>query len=396
MKNVISSPFVKRRENLELKNLGFKELNIGDNVLSAIYTMGYEEPSPIQKETIPLILSGRDVIGQARSGSGKTAAFGIPLVEMTDLEDHNVQALILTPTRELAEQVAREIASIGRKRRVRVYAIYGGVPIGPQLEKLRRGIHILVGTPGRLLDHLRRRTLNLRNVRVVVLDEADRMLDMGFIDDISTILFHGKNRKQTLLFSATMPYEVIELSRKYMKNPIAVKISRDELIVEHIDQYYVETSRRNKLEVLMRILDEHHGQKIMVFCATKRKTTHVAWKLRKARYSTLCLNGDMTQSQRNWSMAAFREPGSKILVATDVASRGIDVPTTDLVINFDIPRNLKDYVHRIGRAGRFDRKGKSITLITQEDYSFLRRILRSNKMEKYSFSGKRKFDKRRF
>lgn len=371
--------------------MGFKELNIGDNVLSAIYTMGYEEPSPIQKETIPLILSGRDVIGQARSGSGKTAAFSIPLVEMTDLADRNVQVLILTPTRELAEQVAREIANIGRKRKVRVYTIYGGVPIGPQVDKLRRGIHILVGTPGRLLDHLRRKTLNLRNVRVVVLDEADRMLDMGFIDDISTILFHGKNRKQTLLFSATMPYEVIELSRKYMKNPITVKISRDELIVEHIDQYYVETSRKNKLEVLMRILDEHNGKKIIVFCATKRKTTHVAWKLRKSRYSTLCLNGDMTQGQRNWSMAAFREPGSKILVATDVASRGIDVPTTDLVINFDIPRNLKDYVHRIGRAGRFDRRGKAITLITQEDHSFLKRILRSNKMEKYYFSGKRRF-----
>jgi len=387
---VTSSPFVKR-EKVELKNLSFEELNIKDSVLSAIYTMGYEKPSPIQKETIPLILSGRDVVGQARSGSGKTAAFGIPLVEMTNIADRSVQALILTPTRELAEQVAREISNIGRKRSVRVCAIYGGMPIEPQIGKLRGGIHIVVGTPGRILDHLRRKTLNLRSIRVVVLDEADRMLDMGFIDDISTILFFAKNRKQTLLFSATMPYEVINLSRKYMKKPITVKISRDELIVEHIDQYYVETIPENKLKVLKRILNEHRGEKILVFCATRRKTNHIAWKLKQSGYFVFRLNGDMTQSQRNWSMESFRKPGSKILVATDVASRGIDVPTTDLVVNFDIPRNLKDYVHRIGRAGRFDRRGKAITIITQRDHSFLRRIFRTNKMEKYYFKNKHRF-----
>jgi len=387
---VVSSPFVKR-EKVELKNLSFEELNIKDSVLSAIYTMGYEKPSPIQKKTIPLILSGRDVVGQARSGSGKTAAFGIPLVEMTNIADRSVQALILTPTRELAEQVAREISSIGRKRGVRVCAIYGGMPIEPQIRRLRRGVHIVVGTPGRILDHLRRKTLNLRSIRVVVLDEADRMLDMGFIDDISTILFFAKNRKQTLLFSATMPYEVINLSRKYMKKPITVKISRDELIVKHIDQYYVETIPENKLKILKRILNEHRGEKILVFCATRRKTNHIAWKLKQSGYFVFRLNGDMTQSQRNWSMESFRKPGSKILVATDVASRGIDVPTTDLVINFDIPRNLKDYVHRIGRTGRFDRRGKAITLITREDHVFLRRILRTNKVEKYRFSSKNKF-----
>jgi len=387
---VVSSPFVKR-EKVELKNLSFEELNIKDSVLSAIYIMGYEKPSPIQKETIPLILSGRDVVGQARSGSGKTAAFGIPLVEMTNIADRSVQALILTPTRELAEQVAREISSIGRKRGVRVCAIYGGMPIEPQIRRLRRGVHIVVGTPGRILDHLRRKTLNLRSIRVVVLDEADRMLDMGFIDDISTILFFAKNRKQTLLFSATMPYEVINLSRKYMKKPITVKISRDELIVKHIDQYYVETIPENKLKILKRILNEHRGEKILVFCATRRKTNHIAWKLKQSGYFVFRLNGDMTQSQRNWSMESFRKPGSKILVATDVASRGIDVPTTDLVVNFDIPRNLKDYVHRIGRTGRFDRRGKAITMITREDHVFLRRILRTNKVEKYRFSSKNKF-----
>ncbi len=381
---VVSSPFVKR-EKVGLKNLSFEELNIKDSVLSAIYTMGYEKPSPIQKETIPLILSGRDVVGQARSGSGKTAAFGIPLVEMTNIADRSVQALILTPTRELAEQVAREISNIGRKRGVRVCAIYGGMPIEPQIRRLQGGVHVVVGTPGRILDHLRRKTLNLRSIRVVVLDEADRMLDMGFIDDISTILFFAKNRKQTLLFSATMPYEVINLSRKYMKNPITVKISQDELIVKHIDQYYVETVPENKLKVLKRILNEHREEKILVFCATRRKTNHIAWKLKQSGYFVFRLNGDMTQSQRNWSLESFRKPGSKILVATDVASRGIDVPTTDLVVNFDIPRNLKDYVHRIGRTGRFDRRGKAITIITQRDHSFLRKILRTNKMEKYYF-----------
>jgi len=371
--------------------LSFEELNVGDSVLSAIYSMGYEKPSPIQRQTIPLILSGRDVIGQARSGSGKTAAFGIPLVEMANIADRNVQALILTPTRELAEQVAREIINIGRKRGVKVCAIYGGMPIEPQIRRLRGGVHIVVGTPGRILDHLRRKTLNLRSIRVVVLDEADRMLDMGFIDDISTILFFAKNRKQTLLFSATMPYEVINLSRKYMRNPITVKISQDELIVEHIDQYYVETVPENKLKVLKKILNEHHGEKILVFCATRRKTNHIAWKLKQSGYFVFRLNGDMTQSQRNWSMESFRKPGSKILVATDVASRGIDVPTTDLVINFDIPRNLKDYVHRIGRTGRFDRRGKAITIITRRDHPFLRRILRTNKMEKYYFKKSIKF-----
>jgi len=376
---------------LELKNLSFKELNVGDHVLSAIYAMGYEKPSPIQKETIPLILSGRDVIGQARSGSGKTAAFGIPLVEMTDIADRNVQALVLTPTRELAEQVAREIASIGRKRGVRICAIYGGMPIGPQIRRLQGGVHVVVGTPGRMLDHLRRKTLNVRSVRVVVLDEADRMLDMGFIEDISTILFFAKSRKQTLLFSATMPFEVINLSRKYMRNPITVKISQDELVVEHIDQYYIETFPENKLKVLKKILNKHPKEKILVFCATRRKTNHIAWKLKQSGYFVLRLNGDMTQGQRNWSMESFRKPGSKILVATDVASRGIDVPTTDLVINFDIPRNLKDYVHRIGRAGRFNRRGKSITIITRRDHPFLRRILRTNKMEKYYFSSKHGF-----
>lgn len=368
-----------------LKNLSFEELNIKDSVLSAIYTMGYEKPSPIQKKTIPLILSGRDVVGQARSGSGKTAAFGIPLVEMTNMANHNVQALILTPTRELAEQVAREISSIGRKRDVKVCAIYGGMSIEPQIRRLRRGVHIVVGTPGRILDHLRRKTLNLRSIRVVVLDEADKMLDMGFINDISTILLFAKNRKQTLLFSATMPYEVINLSGKYMKNPVTVKISQDELFVEHIDQYYVETIPENKLKVLKQILNEHRGEKILVFCATRRKTNRIAWKLKQSGYFVFRLNGDMTQAQRNWSMNSFRKPGSKILVATDVASRGIDVPTTDLVINFDIPRNLKDYVHRIGRAGRFNRRGKSITIITRRDHPFLRRILKTNKMEKYYF-----------
>ena len=191
-----------------------------------------------------------------------------------------------------------------------------------------------------------------------------------------------------MLFSATMPFEVINLSRKYMRNPITVKISQDELVVEHIDQYYIETFPENKLKVLKKILNEHRRDKILVFCATRRKTNHIAWKLKQSGYFVFRLNGDMTQSQRNWSMESFRKPGSKILVATDVASRGIDVPTTDLVVNFDIPRNLKDYVHRIGRTGRFDRRGKAITIITQRDHSFLRKILRTNKMEKYYFSSK--------
>ncbi|MHA1859508.1 MAG: DEAD/DEAH box helicase, partial [Candidatus Asgardarchaeia archaeon] len=296
----------------------------------------------------------------------------------------------LTPTRELAEQVAREVASIGRKRGVKICAIYGGMPINIQIRKLQRGIHIIVGTPGRMLDHLRRKTLNLRSVRVVVLDEADRMLDMGFIDDISTILSYAKNREQTLLFSATMPHEVVKLSRKYMRDPITVRISRDELVVEHIDQYYVETTRENKLKTLKRILNEHGGKKILVFCATKRKTNHIARKLKRSNYFVFCLNGDMTQARRNKSMESFRKPGSKILVATDVASRGIDVPTTDLVINFDVPRNLKDYVHRIGRTGRFDRRGKAITIVTRRDHSFLRRIFETNKMRRYSFKSKSK------
>jgi len=344
----------------------FADFDLHRNVQRSINDMGFEEPSPIQAEAIPLILQGNDVLGQAQTGTGKTAAFGIPIVERVTSEP-KVQALVLTPTRELAIQVSGELRKIAKYKRTRTLPIYGGQSIGHQIRTLKQGVQVVIGTPGRILDHLRRRTLQLHDVSMVVLDEADEMLDMGFIDDIKEILSHTPDSRQTMLFSATMPDEIKELTRRYMKNPQTVQINRREVTAPLIDQVYYKVLERNKLESLCRILDSEEVGLGIVFCRTKRGVDELTDALQERGYMADGLHGDLSQAQRDRVMKAFRDSTIELLVATDVAARGIDVGNVTHVINYDIPQDPESYVHRIGRTGRAGRKGIALTLVTPRE-----------------------------
>ena len=356
----------------ELKNFG--EIELSRKLLQALREMGFEEPSPIQAQTIPLTLEGHDVIGQAQTGTGKTAAFGIPTVEKITEKIHRVQALILTPTRELAIQTAEELNKIGRFKRVRTLPVYGGQSIDRQIRALKRGVHIVVGTPGRLLDHLNRGTLELSTVNTLVLDEADEMLDMGFIDDIENILRQIPAGRQTLLFSATMPGPIEKLSHRYMQHPQRITITKENLTVPLIDQFYYET--REKFEGLCRVLDVEETGKLIIFCRTKRAVDDLAASLEARGYSAGGLHGDLSQIQRDRVMKRFREGRIDILIATDVAARGIDIDDITHVINYDIPQDHESYVHRIGRTGRAGRKGVAMTFIEPKEYRQLRLIMK--------------------
>ncbi|MCL6611930.1 MAG: DEAD/DEAH box helicase [Peptococcaceae bacterium] len=335
--------------------------------------MGFEEPTPIQSRAIPLLNGGRDVIGQAQTGTGKTAAFGIPIVEKLNMRE-GVQALVVTPTRELAVQVAEEISRIGRYRRVRTLPVYGGQSIDRQIRALQQGVQVVIGTPGRLLDHLRRKTLRLDRVRMVVLDEADEMLDMGFIEDVEAILKSTPENRQTLLFSATMPKEVQDLARNYLKDPEFVTVSRGSITVPQIDQVYYETKERSKVDTIARLLDTLDISKAIVFCRTKRGVDDLVSKMEARGYPVAGLHGDMSQYQRNQVMRRFRNSQVEVLVATDVAARGLDIENVSHVINFDLPQDVEFYVHRIGRTGRAGKAGKAVTLVTPRDYPQLRLI----------------------
>jgi ATP-dependent RNA helicase DeaD len=352
----------------------FGNLSLSKKVHHAISDMGFEEPSPIQAEAIPLLMEGLDVIGQAQTGTGKTAAFGIPIMEKLNPRFRATQALILTPTRELAIQVAEEITKIGKYKEVRTLAIYGGQSIERQITALRRGVQVVVGTPGRLLDHLRRNTLRLDNLRMVVLDEADEMLDMGFIDDIEAILRATPEERQTLLFSATMPDEIRRLSRRYLKDPKILSVSRDELTVPLIEQVYYEVREHGKLDGLCRVLDTSEVSLAIIFCRTKRGVDELVASLEARGYQAEGLHGDLTQIQRNRVMKKFREGGVEILVATDVAARGLDIENVSHVINYDIPQDPESYVHRIGRTGRAGKTGMAISFIVPREYRQLRLI----------------------
>lgn len=344
----------------------FSDFELHRNVHRAIHDMGFEEPSPIQASAIPLILEGKDLLGQAQTGTGKTAAFGIPLIEkMTN--DNKVQALVLTPTRELAIQVSGELRKISKYKRTRTLPIYGGQSIGHQIRTLKQGVQVVIGTPGRILDHLRRKTLRLDDVSMVVLDEADEMLDMGFIDDIKEIIAHTPDTRQTLLFSATMPNEIKDLSRRYMRNPEMVAINRKEVTAPLIDQVYYKVLERNKMESLCRILDSEDIGLGIVFCRTKRGVDELTDALQERGYMADGLHGDLSQAQRDRVMRAFRDSTIELLVATDVAARGIDVGNVTHVINYDIPQDPESYVHRIGRTGRAGRKGIALTLVTPRE-----------------------------
>ncbi|BDG60502.1 DEAD/DEAH box helicase [Caldinitratiruptor microaerophilus] len=354
----------------------FQDLGISDRVLRALAEMGFEEPSPIQARAIPLLLAGKDLIGQAQTGTGKTATFGVPIVEKIDPRVRATQALVLTPTRELAIQVAEEIGRIGRFSRVRVGPIYGGQSIERQVRLLRAGLEVVVGTPGRIMDHMRRGVLSLDRLRILVLDEADEMLDMGFIEDIEWIIQQAPQDRQTMLFSATMPEEIRRLAQRYMRDPEFVQVSPQQLTVPQIEQFFYEVRQALKTEALTRILDAENVERAIIFCRTKKGVDELTEALQGRGYLAEGIHGDMNQAQRNRVMERFRGGQVELLVATDVAARGLDIEGVTHVINYDIPQDPESYVHRIGRTGRAGRSGTAITLITSREFPQLRLIER--------------------
>ncbi len=351
----------------------------------ALAEAGYCDPTPIQAQLIPLALEGKDVLGQAQTGTGKTAAFAIPILER--LEERSTspapRALILVPTRELAVQVKDETTRLAHGQSARIVAVYGGKPIRQQIEKLRRGVDVLVGTPGRVLDLLARRVLKLDSLQVVVLDEADRMLDIGFRPDIERILKQCPRRRQTLLLSATVPPAIERLAQRYMCDPEKVDVSPDDLTVDTIEQYYFTVEPGRKFDLLVKLIEREQPEQAIVFCRTKRGTDRVYQRLRKRFRGVEAIHGDMAQGARDRVMRAFREGKVRYLVATDVVGRGIDVTGISHIINFDIPQFSDDYVHRVGRTGRMGREGVAYTFVAPEEGRELTRIeLRINRLLK--------------
>ena len=357
----------------------FADLGLPDVLLSAVLDMGFESPSPIQAKTIPLALEGKDLIGLSQTGSGKTAAFALPILAGIDAHLAEPQALIICPTRELAVQVCEEVFRLGCKiKGLRALPVYGGAPIDRQLKGLRKGAHIVVGTPGRLLDHLKRRSFDPRNIKTVILDEADRMLDMGFQEEMEELLAALPQDRQTMFFSATMNRRVSRLIDNFGKKPETIEIERKSLTVDAIDQSCYEVRQRSKVEVLSRLLDIDPPRLALVFCNTKRLVDEVTEGLLARGYAADRLHGDMTQQMRERVLARFRESTIEVLIATDVAARGLDVDDIDLVVNYEIPHDPEDYVHRIGRTGRAGRSGRAVSFV------FGRDIYRLQTIEKYT------------
>ena len=358
----------------------FEDLPISDDIKRAVIEMGFEEPSPIQSQSIPVILSGKDVIGQAQTGTGKTAAFSIPILEMVNPEEKNLQAVVLCPTRELAIQVSTEIRKIGKYTHgIKSLPVYGGQPIERQIKALKGGVQIVIGTPGRVIDHINRKTLKMDNVKMVILDEADEMLNMGFREDIEMILSKTPEERQTTFFSATMPKGILDLTKKYQKNPEHIKVVRKELTVPNIKQYYIETRSANKLEVLSRLIDVYNPKLSVVFTNTKKGADELVSDLQARGYFADALHGDLKQTQRDIVMDKFRNGTIDILVATDVAARGIDVDDVEAVFNYDLPQDEEYYVHRIGRTGRAGRNGISFSFVFGKEMRKMRDIERYTK-----------------
>ncbi len=358
--------------------LSFADLKLSATTIAALDKIGFQHPTPIQEKTIPLLLEGKDVIGQARTGTGKTAAFGLPIIETYDPALPHVQALILAPTRELALQITEEIERYAAGRDFRAICIYGGTAYEGQENALRNGVHVVVGTPGRIMDLMQRRSLDLAKTSLLVLDEADRMLDMGFLPDVETILksMPGKHHRQTLLFSATMPEEIKGLTRRFMVQPALIRVSADDLTVPEIDQVYYPVGRRNKHWALTRVLDNEPEQDlVLIFCATKSMCDRLVEDLQRFGFKAEAIHGDLPQNKRERVLNEFAAGEIKILVATDVAARGLDIDRITHVINFDLPETEPEiYVHRIGRTGRAGRKGKSISFVSLDDKPLLKRI----------------------
>ncbi|BDV00776.1 RNA helicase [Thermodesulfomicrobium sp. WS] len=353
----------------------FADLGLCDAVLTAVLRKGFEEPTPIQAQTIPTILNDtRDVLAQAQTGTGKTAAYGIPILQLLDPAAPHVQALILTPTRELAIQVAEELSSLRPDPRITIAPIYGGQSMGLQLRALRRGVSIVAGTPGRILDHLRRESLDLAQLAFAVLDEADEMMSMGFLDDVEEILSHTPAAKRTLLFSATMPREILAVARRTMNEFVTLRAESTSLTASATDQIAFEVAAADKFEALCRIIDMEEDFYGLVFCRTKVDADAIASRLEERGYDARALHGDLGQAQREKILDAFKKRHARILVATDVAARGIDVQDLTHVINFDLPGDPEAYVHRVGRTGRAGKSGIAITFVTPSEYRRLQWI----------------------
>lgn len=352
----------------------FEELPIAGEILRSINEIGFREMFPIQAAALGPLLEGRDVIGQAKTGTGKTAAFGIPMIQKITGKEDAVQGLILVPTRELAHQVASDLSRYGKYLSIRVLAVYGGQPIYGQMQALQDTVHIVVGTPGRIIDHLSRGTLVLDGVRMVVLDEADRMLDMGFKEDIEYILSRTPSERQTAMFSATMPEEILELTSQHMHNPEEFLVSRDEIAVEEIEQLYHLVDPERKLQALSNIMAQKSVKRALIFCSTKIGADRLAWKLRRIRRDVAVIHGDLTQPQRERALEDFRSGRVRFLVATDVASRGLDIQGISHVVNYDLPRDPLLYFHRIGRTGRAGATGIAVTLVSRREMGDLKRI----------------------
>ena len=357
----------------------FSELNISESTIRSVKRMGFEEATPIQEGTIQFAMAGRDVLGQAQTGTGKTAAFGIPLIEKIDPKNPNVQALVIAPTRELAIQVSEELYKIGYDKRVKLLSVYGGQEIGRQIRALKNKPQIIVGTPGRIQDHINRRTLKLEDVQTLVLDEADEMLNMGFIDDINAILENVPEERQTLLFSATMPPAIRKIAETFMKNPEIVKIQAKELTMENIEQFFVKSTEREKFDILSNLIDVQKPELAIIFGRTKRRVDELSQALTQRGHSAEGIHGDLSQAKRMSVLRQFKENKIQILVATDVAARGLDISGVTHVYNFDIPQDPESYVHRIGRTGRAGKSGLAVTFVTPREMGYLRIVEETTK-----------------
>src|SRR6476661_4944226 len=359
----------------------FAELGLSPEVLKAIDKLGFEQASPIQAESIPVLMQGRDVVGQSQTGSGKTAAFAVPAIEKVDPLQRTVQVLILCPTRELAVQVSEEVHKLAFfKRGLHALPVYGGQSYDRQFQGLRQGAHIVIGTPGRVMDHMRRGTLRLDALKIVILDEVDVMLNMGFRDDIELILQATPKERQTVFFSATIPRPIQQLIEKYARDPQNIRIEQKALTVPTVEQVYYEVDRRYKIDLLTRLIDIHDLKLGIVFCNTKRMVDDLVDHLEAQGYMADRLHGDMTQAMRDRVMNKFRKSGLDFLVATDVAARGIDVDDVQVVFNYDLPYDAEDYVHRIGRTGRAGRSGRAISFVAGRELFQIQHIERFTKM----------------
>ncbi len=357
-----------------MKKLKFDELSLSREIQHAIADMEFTEATRIQSETIPLLLQGEDVIGQAQTGTGKTVAFGIPLLEMINSHAKGISAVVMCPTRELSNQVANELKKLGKyKKDINVLAVYGGESIERQIKELRKGVQIVTGTPGRIIDHLERKTISFDKVKFVVLDEADEMLNMGFREDIENILSRMPPIKQTALFSATMPKPILDIVHKYQRSPKLVKVTTEKLTAANIKQVYFETTNSAKVKIISLLMHAHNLKLVLVFCNTKRRVDDLVKTFKSLGQKTEALHGGLTQNQRNGVLAGFKKGEIKILVATDVAARGIHVSNVDAVINYDLPLDPEYYVHRIGRTGRAGESGLAFSFVTGRNETYMLR-----------------------